>query len=837
MSVVVKKIKDFLQIEPVNSITQDEIYQFFDYEKLSKYILPISYDQDGGFFILEDNTLGIGFLVNIKPSVGKETLNFLENGIYQDPQLPDNTMIQWILWGGDFVEPLLEAYLSRKDQSNALAYDIAKEFVRFANEKVENEIYDDWKIPLRNTIGMLFIKIPFDLKSIGNDADYEARTTAVKHIRASIYGTLTQAGFGPQKVDAETYLIFARLLLNPSHETQESIGVQNYDPDIALKEQVIFRDTEIEQHVDGNYLRIDKQYAKLLTAKMFPKDFTIAEANEWYGSIRHMNRNQINCKFIVSFVFRKASEKEINSIRVKTETIMKQKSFSFLSTKLNERQEDCILFARETESGQAVWRGLMTICLYDADKVRVRDSLRVLKNLDKIHNLDLQEEVVPLPFYLACIPFNIVKELTAQSVARAYTMFSYNAAHLTPVQFDWVGSGTPIVPLVSRRGQLAFVDLWDTNGGMNACIVAPMGQGKSMFANHLIFNYRSLPNTKIRVIDVGESYFGIAKLFNGQFIKPEFNNPIRINPFSHIKNIDSDSDFLINIVDTMIKPNERCSDTERGMISVAIRNAYEKYGNDMDINAVKSEIDIIADKNDDYEFRKLSDYNLSPWCKGGQYEDFMTGRSEIDLSNDLVVFELGDIKDDIRLTNVFLLSMFFFINNEIYRGDRDTKKIVVWDEAWRFADNKGVLGFIEGGAREYRKFNGSLIFITQGISDLLKNDVTKTLKNNSEYLFIFWQPPEEWERMFKDKDVYLSEYEKDIYRDTIKTIKGKYSEMLVISRSMGRGILRLVLPPELYWVYTTNAQEVALRNKYFKETGGDILKTIQLCIENTKKEV
>ena len=828
---ITKPVKDFLQIQPIDSITKDEIYRYFDYEKLDDYLMPISYDRTNKVFILEDNAVGIGFLLSVKPSVGRETLSFLENGIYQDPQLPENTIIQWTLWVGDLIEPALTDYLNRKEKQNEEAYKIAEEFAKFMKEKAQGEMLPDWRVPLRNAVSILTIKVPFDFKSLVSREEYEQQLTEILHIKASVYGTLEQAGFSPKIMTAEDYLIFSRLLLNPDHDFSDAFF--QHDENKPLKKQVIYNNTVVEQYADGeDYIKVDNNYGKVLTVKTYPQEFTASEVAEWYGSVRHINRNQINTKFITTLVLRKATEKEVSMYMSKAETIMKQKGFSALSTKLTKRQEDVVLFSREIEEGQTLWMGLMSFYLYDKDKERVRDAVRVFKNMTKLFNVDFQEEIVQLPFFLSAVPFNSFREITTSGVGRAFPMFSYNAAHLTPIQFDWIGSGTPVIPLVSRRGQMSFVDLWDTNGGMNACIVAPMGQGKSMFANHLVFNYRTLPKTKIRIIDVGESYFGIAKLFNGNFVKPTFERPVRINPFSHIRDIDSDTDFLANIVDTMIKPTERCSDTERGMITVAIREAYKKYGNDMDINAIKAEIEKIADENKDYEFKKLAQFNLSPWCKGGQYEAFMSGKSEIDLNNRLVVFELGHIKDDMRLTNIFLLSMFFFINNEIYRGDRSVKKIVVWDEAWRFADNEAVLGFIEGGAREYRKFNGSLIFITQGISDLLKNSVTKTLKNNSEYLFLFWQPPEEWERMFKDKDIYLTEYEKNIYRDTIRTVKGKYSEMLVISRSMGRGILRLVLPKMLYWAYTTNAQEVALRNKFYKETG-DIVEAIKKCIEHS----
>ena len=824
-------LKKLFQIRDINGLKENEIGELFDYEKLSRYVLPVAYMDSDHFFLTADNMLGFGWVVGIKSAIGRETLNFLENGIYQDSQIPENTIMQWVLWGGDFIDPLVNNYRELKDGSSVEIMKIIDNYIKFIKEKSRSYIYDDWQVPVRNAIAFFTLKIPFNLGNM-TESRFSEKLSVIRQLRDAIESTLLQGNFNPYRISIDDYFMFARSFANPGHPIDEQVFTYNDKKSIA--EQVIQRDTVTVQYEDSSVFKIDGMYGRVLTVKEFPAEFASTDVNEWFGSIKHINRNQINSRFIAGFILRKLTEKEKGVILRKGETIVKQKSFTILSTKLQERQDDAILVGRETEKGQVMWKGMLVFYLYDEDRSRVASAVRTFKNMNMINNVVFQEEIVPLPFFMSLLPFNTYTSLTTPQVARAATMFSYNAAHLTAVQFDWNGSGTPVLPMISRRGQLSFVDLWDTNGGMNACVMGPMGQGKSMFVNHLIFNYRSLPNTKVRVIDVGESYIGIAKLFNGMFVKPEFRKPTKINPFSQIKNIDQEMDFLVNIVDTMIKPNERCTDTERGMIQVAIRNAFEKYGSEMDINAVKDEIDKLAEQNKDYEFKKLASFNLSPWCRGGQYSQFMSGRSEIYLDNDLMVFELGAIKDDRNLTNVVLLSMFYFINKEIYQGDRTTRKLVIWDEAWRFAGNTAVLKFIEQGAREYRKFNASLVFITQSVSDLLMNDVTRILKNNSEYLFIFWEPPEEWERIAKDKDIYISDYEKDIYRETIKTVKGRYSEVLVISRSTGRGVLRLVLPEDLYWIYTTDAREVALRTKFYEETG-DILKAVRMCIEAKKK--
>ena len=824
-------LKNFIGIDTENlsGLTHRDIEILHDYEHLSHYLKPISYDEEHGLYRLEDEHIGFNFIIQLKPGMGYETLKFLESGIYQNPLLPENTIIQWNTWASPFISPLINDYLERKEFESIHA---AQMFYDFFTKYKKLPLKEDWQVSIRDFFGFLSIKIPFDFNGITTETEYESAISSIITIKSAVKGVLSQSGVYPTEVNENLYILLLRLLLNPSHDEQDAFNFFNVQ-DEEIRKQIIYRDTLIRQPFMSNHIEFDKYFGKVLSIKNFPQEFTSADILEYMGSVKHLNRNQINTPFIFSFTARKVTDKEISALKLKAEATMKQKSFSALSRRSAERQEDFIVLNREMEGGQLLWRGMPSFFLYHDNFNFLNSSIRTLKNMLAQQKVELQEEYIPLPFFLGSLPLNVNSKTTEVNLGRAKPMLSYNCVNLTPVQADWKGTGTPTIPFISRRGQLVFVDLWDTNGGMNASVVGPMGQGKSVAVNHIIYNYRSEPNTKIRVIDVGRSYFGITELFHGNFVEPSYTNAFSVNPFSNITNINQDMDYLVNIVDKMVKPTDACDDAERGLLQLAIRQAYEKNKDKLEITHVRDEIIKIAEENHAPDFKRLAIFNLSPWCIGGQYEKFMSGVSKIDLSNRLVTLELGQIKDDTKLTDILILTFFYHINKEIYQGDREIKKLIIWDEAWRFTDNIRVLKFLEQGSREYRKFNGSLIFITQTISDLLKNDVTKVLKNNSEYLFIFWQPPEEWERISEDKELFISEFEKELYRDTLRTVKGEYSEILVMSRSNGRGIVRLVLPKEIYWLYTTDAKEVAIRTKYFEQTG-DIFSAIQLCMQNSR---
>jgi len=831
--VILDKIKTFLGLSELDAVKAEEFSRFFEKVPLHKYLFPRTYDKDNDVYIIEDpmskpDYLGFGFILYPKTVMGADTLKFLETGIYQNLSIPDDTILQWNLWGGDFIDPMVNAYVNRKERD---MQEIAMEYAKFLNEHKNKGFTIDWQSPVRDITAFLTVKVPFNLSD--DDLKNESKVNEIVSLKNQISSTLNQANLLPTPLDPETLVFFYRMFFNPNHNYGDPFI---YDENELIKRQAILRDTIITQPHRGSYIKIDDYYGKALTVKIFPQEFSSFDLIDFLGSTEHLNRNQINTRFFYSFVVRKATDKEKQALSSKNELTMKQKSFSALSRKLRDRQEDATIYARETEAGQQVWKGFPIWYLYDKDYTKLNDAVSTLKNTVAQKGVEIQEELVVLPYFLASTPFNVSRVLTEYAPRRAYSMLSYNAAHLTPLQSDWKGSGTPTIPLISRRGQLMFIDLWDTNGGMNASVVGPMGQGKSFFVNHIIFNYKTLPNTIIRIIDVGASYMGIAELFGGKFIEPSFDKPVCVNPFSDVKDLNQEISQLVGIVDRMIKPTNACTDTERGLIQLAIRNCFEKYGDNTNITLIRDEILQISKDTEDVEFRKLADYNLLPWAKGGQYEKFFDGKSDIDFDNSLMVFELGKIKDDTTLTNILLMTIFHHINKEIYYGDRSdrtTKKLVIWDEAWRFVDNPLVLPFIEMGSREYRKFGASLIFITQSISDLQKNSTTKTIKRNSEFLFVFYQKPEEWERIVKDDELYISEYEKNLYRDTLHTVKGSYSEILVMSSS-GKGIGRLLMPPELYWLYTTDATEVGIRQRFIDAENGDVLKAVQRCIEYKK---
>jgi len=827
---VLKKIAKVLGIyEDVSGVELENVNSLLFRERISDYLMPTAFDEEYNLFICDDDYVGFGFKLYPRPSAGAEAVNFLKN-IFTDPSIPEDSLVQITFFASPYIDEILDDYVDRrekpkdkKDKEKEISFIVAKKYAEFLKEHRYEGFYNNWNVPVRD--GQLFMTFKFPCKL----DEYEDRYLEISDIRDSIRATLSQAAFYPKDLTPKEILEFYYKFFNPGHEELFSTDFKViYDEEEEIREQAIFHDTLIEQY-DG-FCKIDGFYTKALTVKKYPKTVSILHTLEFAGSVFAKDRNQINVPFMLSLLLRKANGKEKKSLLNKAEIIMKQQNFSALSTRLEERKEDFIHLNRSLEEGEVLWKGCVVWNLMSQDYEKLRSSVQVVKNFMMQKNYELQEEFLNLQFFISATPFNLVKEITEAKFSRFKTLLSDNVAHLVPIQWDWKGTGTPTVPFISRRGQVIFVDLWDTSGGMNGIVTAPMGKGKSVLVNHIIASYRSLPNTVVRIIDVGRSYEGIVKLFGGEFVDVSPDNPIKVNPFSEVEDLDKQMKFLVDIVDKMIKPNEKCSDTERGLIQIAIKEALAKYGKDTDIRHVRDEIMKEGKKEGKEEFLKLAEFNLAPWCEG-PYSKFFIGKNEVDFKNRIICLELGAVKDSGELLNLLLMSLFFHINNEIYLGDRGIRKLVIWDEAWRFFNDQEMLRFIEQGAREYRKFNGSIITITQNISDFQMNQVTKVLKSTADFMFILEQKPEEWEKIHRDKELDLSEWEKDVLKNTLKTVKGFWSEIYMVT-PRGKGIGRLILSPFFYWLYTTDAHDVAIRQKFMAESSS-IEEAVQKCIEYT----
>jgi len=816
--------------------------------------------------------------------MGTDTVQKLYTNLFQNLQIPEDTIIQFTLWASPRIEIPFERYRSIKEDTSPLVNSIEtlykaletankeerkvierdisflqwllkvhekrkdlrgmlENYGKFLKQKTREQLTTSWKASLKDF--HLFISVAFPVKSLRVLENPKQKEKLWK-LKEMVLSAVKVAGIPFVEMDAKEYVKAIRYILHPSYST-EFIRSFPYVDTVEIRDQLLFEGTIIHQY-DNGIFALDGFYFRTLTVPFgyygYPKEVSFLDVMEFIGSFKGIDAYQITIPFLLSFVTKKMNDKEYASLATQGNMVLNQALPGIIS-RLKERKEDfTLLMQKKQEEHEALWWGILTATFYSKDRDNTEENAERFQQITANLGYRFLKEEIPLPFFIAQLPLNAGKEIFNKPLARSQAFLAENCSHLAPVSADWKGTETPVVPLISRRGQLMFLHLWDTDGGSNYAIVAPMGAGKSFFSNHLLFNYALLPNSLIRVIDIGESYFGLCELLGGRYERFSVSKSC-INPFHFIdpslkgEGLETQISFLTNLMLALGRWTKKPTDEERGLINQALLIAIEKWGSGFNLIDVVNIMREIAKRRKNKDLIEFAELAFTPWLPSGQYGGLFNGEPTLRFDNNFIVLELGEARDDYHLLAIVLITYLFMTTKEIMTLPRNVYKILHIDEAWRVFQTKHYLVFdaLEQGIREYRKFGGALGIVTQSIKDLFPTDndpisqKIKAMRSNTFFFFLFQQGHEEWERMLDDKDVPMTEFDVNIAK-TIKTVKGEYSEMFVITRHRGKGIARLVLPKEFYWLYTTDSKEVQTRKEIYLQTK-DIRKTIEILVSSS----
>ena len=172
------------------------------------------------------------------------------------------------------------------------------------------------------------------------------------------------------------------------------------------------------------------------------------------------------------------------------------------------------------------------------------------------------------------------------------------------------------------------------------------------------------------------------------------------------------------------------------------------------------------------------------------------------------MLELEHLKNFPDLFKVITLSVLNAVTADLYLSDRTRPTLIILDEAWQFLqDSSAFEKVIEEGYRRARKYRGSFGVVTQDILDLEKFGGTgKVIYTNSAFKFFLEGVKGELAkaRRIVDLDDFI------IYMlKSVRYNAPKYSEIFVMTDNFGSGVIRLVVDPYSYYVYTSNPAEVS----------------------------
>jgi conjugal transfer ATP-binding protein TraC len=800
----------------------------FQYAKASKLFPVLAYNKENHLFICEDKHLSFGFIS--PPLPGAETSAQTRINALLNQNWPPETCVQFAQFSSPDIDEYVAAYKAirtgckdpeLKAGSNARA--------DFLLRHTDKPIYQGGGAGIRVKDIYLIITVKVPIKSIQPTED---EVVVTSELQQSVGAALQSCGFVPTPMDNAIYRRVLKTMMNwGSTATWREELPGEVDEDVLIQDQIL--DWGRKLRVEKRGLTIDDKHIRILSAKQYPEAAYFGIGKAYLSDLLTGERGiQENVLLSLNLIFPDAEQArgKIDTMRTWVTQQASGPMVRFVPA-MKVKKEGYDLMNDALSDGDRPVKAYFGMALFCDDESHAQRAVSNARTYFRDMGFQLLEDAFfCLPLFLNMLPMG-GDPASRKLLMRHRTLATRHVVPLLPIWGEWQGTGTPTMNLIARAGQLMSVDLWDTDGSMNALVCAQSGSGKSVFGNFIVDSYLSLSpqaeaedGAQIWIIDQGRSYLNTCKRYNGQFIEFSQESRICLNPYPKIENYDEEADILIGLLIAMAAPKESLSDLQTAQLKKIHGELWSQKGKAM-------LVDDVAEACMQDPDQRIVDIGkqLYPFTSKGEYGRFFVGENNVNMKNRLCVLELDDLKGREHLQQVVLLMLIYQIQQEMYLGQRDKKKVLMIDEAWDLLTKGAVASFIEGGYRRFRKYNGAAICITQAVDDLYASPSGLAIVQNSPFMFLLNQKGSSINKLQKEEKLDLTPGEYKFLK-TVHTTVPHYSEIYVITEK-GRGCGRLILDPFTQLVYSTKAEDVQAINRH-ESTGMERIDAIKQVLRD-----
>ncbi|WP_202882118.1 TraC family protein [Candidatus Manganitrophus noduliformans] len=786
-------------------LTISELESMSHRNKFSDYLPWAAYDERATLYYNTDET--VGFLFECVPLAfaGARTQTTLDALFRID--FPERSIVQFILYADDNIDPYLDAIRRSRGRESPIVRNATEAMCDFLLKGVKG-MASLSGIPIRNFRLFVAVKMPKE----------ELTPRRLEEIHITIRETLHGASLSPEEVPPEALLDWMRRLFNG----KGSVNNTRYADGIPIRKQIILSETEIKKQTA--HLQIGDRIFRCATPKIFPKEVDLFQTGQLFGGCWGMDGDQMKTPFLytLNILFHNLKA----ALHKKCNMILFQKGFGSFARTLARKQDEFQWATDELEKGTRFLRVIPILWVWDQDQKSASEAIIRAKRLWEGQGYIMQEDRGILPIlFISALPFGLYDQGGAIDLLDRDFIAPLDAiSSILPVQSDFAGGGAPVMSFAGRKGQAARIDIFDQRASNhNVFIAGGSGKGKSFFVNSKGFGCFA-SNAMLRIIDIGGSYKKLARMFKGRYLDFREDSKICLNPFTHIREIKEDLSVIASIVLQMIfsttgaAPAES-AETAMTLIKSAVKWAYESEGNDAQIDTVRHYLRSFP-KYMDEEFTgnenftdlaQILAFNLTEFTSGNSYGRWFNGKSTFDISQDeWVVLELEYLKPQKELFKVVTLQVINEVTRDLYLSDRMRPRMAIFDEAWQFlesgADSVALKEVIKEGYRRARKYRASFTIITQSLLDSkMFGAVGDVIRANSA--FKFYLESTDFEKAREEKLIDYDPFTMKLLK-SVKSNRPKYSEIFM-DTPFGVGVVRLVVDPFSYYVYTSDGKEVA----------------------------
>lgn len=312
---------------------------------------------------------------------------------------------------------------------------------------------------------------------------------------------------------------------------------------------------------------------------------------------------------------------------------------------------------------------------------------------------------------------------------------------------------------INEKGGIVIFNLWKKDSdrtNSNMVIVGSSGSGKSVAVKHIAYN--EIPNSKILIIDPENEYSYLCRNLGGKIIncnggeKGGILNPlqIRIDREENTNSLALHFQFLRTFF-SILYPS--LQDMEFSTLELLLEELYKKFNitKNTDISKLKNTdfpkledlYSFIEEKNkqsSNETFERILSL-IRPICVG-QSADIWNGYTNINIDTDMTVFNTSSMH---KFQEQYKRAQYYNIMSycwDFLSRDVNERTILIADECHMLIDPNipQTLEYLKNISKRARKYNASIIVITQSIEDFLNEKIRlygQSLFTNSTYKLFF----------------------------------------------------------------------------------------------------
>ena len=819
-----KNVKDFMKATiktPKKSNAIHAIDQLANYSasKNTQHLhtnLPYRfYDEDTQVFH-NINSIGFGQELSVLSGASEDLVKSLHNLIMH--KLPEGKKwdFNFVMTGDNKVAPQIRKNLIHHSVRPGIYTDMNIRGAKFAEtaacQGLPTNYGSEYHLDLKNYRSFLFCTTKEDTKKL-------------ETVREQILMDLSQNEVGWRHLSAKDLIEHVQEIIN--HDITSNVPKKiYYNEHEYLNRQMLSPDTtiaieeETAEKIDASFGvkhndRYTKRNTRMVTLGLrgLPQAFSLNQFPNCIANMMNMVQS-IKCPFRLSMNFHMEplAESKLSiakSFRSKDKWLKSPARF-FMSGIEQEVAEHKQLNEHLSAKG-GIKLGYFTlhVTLFTT-KEKYQSDIAAVQSSFSVNAVEL----FPLQFgnhtnaFLATLPFNMLPLMpTLNKMGSFFRVKSSNIVNFLPLVADWKAAPQGLL-LPTFRNQVAFFDNFNFGtDNYNIAVTATSGAGKSFLVQAMVFSILS-SGGQAYVIDVGGSYKKLCQFLNGAYLD---HTHIRLNPFTHVKNIKSVFGNIGELILQMASPNDEVSDFVRKATYKAVLMAFQSQGNQATIDDVQLAIRQLAKaRSNDDRLLDIAD-NLDIYTTTGELGELFNEPSQLDPNQPFTCLELEGFDEDVLQPVLFALMV--TVNQQMYLSGKKRKKICVIEEAWSLLEgtNKAAQTFIKKGYRTARKFNGSFCAVTQRINDFFSNSTAEAAYGNSDIKLILRQNAKYFKK-FVETEAYkgfFDAYEKTMI-ENFPTAKEAGFSSIMIQAGKSASFHRLFVDPFMKVLFTTNPDEQSL---------------------------